>query len=356
MSSEARFTLVIVVALCVAVPAAAQIPISAFVVPVVVKAPGLDNSDWVTDLFMTNIGTGNREFSAHFFPTSQANSFNGTFAKADFWVGKGRTLRINDVVGSWFPSEGSDTKGWVFLADTTASGCNEEDTGAQVIIATRVYNNVGGGATYGMIVESSLLSANFTPSPSVFTGIRHQGTAKPGFRTSVGVANVSTTWLNVEITLYDNLGALKGQVVRDVKPLSHKQWPLDQLGLPVLNKQGGRLEVRIVDPDYDPCADAATALGCMDRCDPACGGKYGFGSIKTIVPYVSNTDNLTGDGETILPVIDLLGVFAWTNEYIETHCPEKDAGADLLEKLLIRAQSYLDGRYSPPPVFRKVVD
>jgi hypothetical protein len=71
---------------------------------------------------------------------------------------------------------------------------------------------------------------------------------------------------------------------------------------------------------------------------------------------VSNTDNSTNDGETILPVINQFDVLAWTNEYVDTHCPDKDAGANLLEKMLIRAQPYLDGRYQPPPVFRKIVD
>ena len=356
MASVARFTLFFVVALCVAFPAAAQMPYSVFVVPVVVKAPGLDNSNWVTDLSITNIGTAGRTFSAHFFPTSQANTFDGTFAKTEIYVGEGRTSRVNDVVGSWFPSEGTNTKGWLFLADAWYLGCTEGDPGAEAIIATRVYNKKGGGATYGMIVESSLLSVNTGALPSVFTGIRHQGTAKPGFRTSVGVANISTTWLNVEISLYNHEGTLWGQEVRDVKPLSHKQWPLDQLGFPLLHDPGGRLEVRIVDPNYNPCAETSAAMGCMDRCSEGCSGKYGFGNIKAIVPYVSNTDNSTGDGETVLPVIDQLGTFAWMNEYVEDHCPDKDAGANLLEKLMIRAQPYVDGRYEPPPVFRKIVD
>ena len=356
MSSEMRFSLVFSIALCIAMPAAAQMPYGVFIVPVVVKAPGEEGSNWMTDFSYTNLGDTARKFGAHYFPTVQENTFNGTFAKDDVWVGPGRTFRVEDVIGKWFPGNGTDTKGWLFLADMTAGGCDESYPGTEGIVATRVFNKLDGGKTYGMIVESSLFSINYSALPSVFTGVRHHGEAKPGFRTSVGVANVSTTWLNVEITLFDTRGEMVGQAVRDVKPLSHKQWPLDKLGFSTLSGQGGRLEVRIVDPNYNPCSGSSAALGCMDRCSAGCNGKYGFGSIKAIVPYVSNTDNITGDGETILPVIDQLGVFAWSNDYIETHCPEKKGSGTLLEELARRAAPYLEGELQAPPVFRKVVD
>lgn len=347
--------LCVVALVCVAVPASAQIPISFFIVPVVVKAPGLNDSNWGSDLFLSNLGDDDRAFSAHFFPAKVENTFDGDFARDNVSVRAGDTLQVTDVIGTWFPSAGSNTKGWLVVADTTPVDCDDDDrTTAQASIATRVYNSVGGGATYGMIVESSMLAVNPTSYPSVFTGVRHQGeNAKPGFRSSVGVANISTVWTSVEFTLYDHSGALKGQATKGIKPLSMMQWSLEQLGFPVLGNRAGRLEVRIVDPNLDPCAESSSEFGCMDICDPECEGAYGFGAVQAIVPYVSNTDNLTGDGETILPVVDLMSFYAWANDYMETHCPEEKSGS-LLEDLMRRVDPYLDGRDRMPPVFRKV--
>lgn len=357
MMSFSRFMLVFGVLLCLAAPVAAQIPAPGFVVPVVVKAPGFEGSNWATDLFLTNLGDQNVVFSAHYFPEKSANTFSGNFAKTNITLQKGRTLQITDVVGTWFPGQGANTKGWLLLADTTPVNCNADERDlAQVIVAARVYNSAGGGATYGMIVESSLLSINASPFPSVFTGIRHQGSTKPGFRTSVGVANLSTSLTTVEITLYDKNGSVRGQVAKDVKPLSLMQWTLDKLGFPVLGSQGGRLEVAIVNPNFDPCSEVAGTGVCFDVCDSECGGKISFGPVKAIVPYVSNTDNLTGDGETILPVIDQLGFYNWANEFTEANCPDDEKGSPLLKQFINKVDPYLDGRREPPPVFRKIVE
>jgi hypothetical protein len=270
-------------------------------------------------------------------------------------VQPGDTLRVADVIGTWFPSAGSDTKGWMLVADTTPVNCNDDNRAmAEAIAATRVYNSVGGGATYGMVVESSLLSVNASPFPSVFTGVRHQGeNAKPGFRTSLGVANLGAVWTGVEITLYDHNGVMVGQTTKSIKPLSMMQWSLDQLGLPTLGANGGRLEVRIPNPNLDPCAESSSAFGCFDVCDPACSGGYAFGDVQAIVPYVSNTDNITGDGETILPVVNQLEFYTWANEYIEDNCPaEKDT--PLLKHWMNHIDKRLDGRDRMPPTFRKI--
>ena len=52
-------------------------------------------------------------------------------------------------------------------------------------VSTRVFNRAGGGATYGQIVEASWGAFNMSAEPTVFTGIRNQGTAEPGFRTNL---------------------------------------------------------------------------------------------------------------------------------------------------------------------------
>ncbi|MGV8038979.1 MAG: hypothetical protein AB2L07_02480 [Thermoanaerobaculaceae bacterium] len=304
----------------------AQIPMSAHVVPVVVKAPGAGGSNWLADLFVTNLGTTTATFSAHYFKSGSANTFNGTFAKANVNLAAGQTLKVTDVVGYWFPSAGTNTKGWLFIADTKPVNCSDDNrVGAKLAVSTRVYNAAGGGGTFGQIVESAWSTTNTSTFPSVFTGIRNGGTAIPGFRTNVGVANLSAVTITVEFKLFKLGGAqLGGAIRKDIPALSLLQWDLQTLGLPVSTEGGGRLEVALVNANYDPCVEGQTAPSCMNRCETQCNAKYGFGTQKVFIAYASNVDNKTGDGENLLPVIDWAAFNEWSNSYKNAHCPSRD--------------------------------
>lgn len=334
-----------------AATATAQVPMSSHVVPVVVKAPGAKNSNWVTDLFVTNLGTESAVFSAHYFRTGVPNTFNGTFAKPNITLASGQTLKVTDVVGTWFPTAGTNTKGWLFLADTKPINCADENReNAKLAVSTRVYNQAGAGATYGQIVEASWSTTNTSTFPSVFTGIRNGGQAVPGFRTNVGVANLSAVMITVEFKLFKLNGSQSGSAVRkDIPALSLTQWDLQALGLPVSTDGGGRLEVSLVNPNYDPCIEGSTAPGCMSRCEEGCNGKYGFGAQKVFIAYASNVDNSTGDGENLLPVIDWAAFNRWSSDYKEAHCP----GSDDMEALR-RAARRFGFEISRDPTFRKI--
>jgi len=330
-----------------------------FVIPVVAKSPGALGTDWATDVWISNIGTADREFSAHFFRSGQANTFNGNFSKTGILVRKGRTVQAIDVIGTWFPGEGSSVKGWILIADTTPVDCDDDNrTAAKAIVATRLYNKIGDGSSFGQIFESSLLAINSSPFPSNFTAIRNRAkTTKPGARTNVGVANISTSAITVEIRLIKSGGAVAGTVERSIPALSHNQWSLTDLGFPAFGAAAGRLEVQLKNGFqlFDPCENTTTTGLCLDRCDSNCGGKYGFGPIPAFVPYVSNIDNDTGDGEVILPILDQLGYGEWEEEYIDTHCPDK-SGDSVFVHAYRQIQPFFESQERPvPPVFRKVV-
>lgn len=343
----------VVILLLGAATAVAQIPMSVHVVPVVVKSPGSKSSTWVTDLFVTNLDTKSAVFSAHYFRTGVANTFNGSFARPYFALAPGQTLKVTDVVGTWFPSAGSSSKGWLFLADTKATDCADENrTSAKLAVSTRVYNKAGGGATFGQIVESAWSTTNTSTFPSVFTGIRNTGLTAPGFRTNVGVANLSAITITVEMKLFKLNGSQHGSAVRrDIPALSLTQWELGSLGFPVFTDGGGRLEVALVNANYDPCVEGTTAPGCMNRCEEGCNGKYGFGTQKVFIAYASNVDNSTGDGENLLPVIDWAAFNKWSTDYKNAHCPDKDDA-----EALARAARRLGFEIRRDPTFRKIDD
>lgn len=315
-----------VVMIGVASVALGQIPAGAFVVPVVVKSPGAGGSFWSTDLYLSNLGTQSTTVSAHFFRENTANTFNGTFAKSGVVIKPGETLKVTDVVGTWFPSAGSSTKGWLFVANTTPVDCRQENrVPAKLAISTRVYNTPTPGSTFGQIVESAWGTMNGSKFPSVFTGIRNTGTSKPGFRTNVGIANLSTVAITVNMKLFRGNGVQAGGTIsRSVPALSLSQWELTSLGFPALTDATGKLEVTLVNPTYDPCSDGQTAPACLDRCEDGCGGRYGFNGPKMFVAYASNVDNTTGDGENLLPVIDWQAFNDWSSAYRDANCPDDD--------------------------------
>ncbi len=334
----------------VAVHAGAQVPMPVYVVPVVVKAPGANGTSWSTDLFISNLGTRQAKVSAHYFVSGRTNTFNGTFAKPDVTLAVGQTLIVQDLIGSWFPSAGTSTKGWLFIADTGPIDCAaDEPEAAKLAVSTRVFNQAGGGATYSQIVEASWGAFNMSAEPTVFTGIRNQGTAVPGSRTNVGVANLATVPITVEVKAIRSGGAQAGVATREIPALSLQQWDLQSLGIPPFGI-GGRVEVRLVNPNYDPCADGENAPGCIDRCTEGCNGRYSFSDVKVFVAYASNVDNTTGDGENMLPVIDHLAFYDWVGDYQDANCPDK-SGA-MLEGALRR----LGFARPDQPTFRRVRD
>lgn len=349
LGAVVRFGLVSLL-LLVAGQAGAQAPLPVYVVPVVVKAPGANNTNWSTDLFISNLGTRQARVSAHYFVAGQANSFNGTFAKPDVALGVGQTLLVADVIGSWFPSAGANTKGWLFIADTGPVDCSaDEPEVAKLAVSTRVFNSAGGGATYGQIVEAAWGAFNMSAEPTVFTGIRNGGSAVPGSRTNLGVANLATVPITVEVKAFRPGGALAGVATRQIPALSLQQWDMQSLGLPPFGV-GGRVEIRLADPNYDPCVDGQDTPNCLDRCAEGCNGRYSFSDVKVFVAYASNVDNATGDGENMQPVIDHMAFYEWVGDYIDAHCPDK-AGA-MFDGVARR----LGFARSDKPTFRRVTD
>ena len=337
-----------------AIPALAQLASPGWIVPVVVKSPGLGGTSWAADIFLTNLGTEQVELSAHFFKGGQANTFDGVFSKPNVQILPGRTLQVLDVVGTWFPDEGNRTKGWLFIADTGEADCNDEDRDlAKVIVSTRVYNKAGGGATYGQIVEAMWTSVNTSQFPSVFTGVRNEGNVQPGFRTNLGVVNVSTAPIEMEITLFRANGSVAASTTRTRPALSMEQWSLGNLGFPTFSSSGGRLEVRLTNPNINPCEDSEEPTVCVDLCDEGCDGKYGFGETKAFIAYASNVDNITGDGENMIPVVDQISYFEWVSDFIDANCPEKTNGKPFPLHL---AEMFFAAEESGPPTFTKVED
>ena len=291
MRSRMTFGMVLLIAVALALPASAQIVMPTHIVPVVVKASGYAGTDWRSDLSISNLSDGRATVGLAYFPANHDNSWMMTFPVSVDIPAKG-TLQIEDVIGTFFSSYGTNTKGALFVMLEDVQGGVEEP---RLAVSSRAYNAANPERTYGQTVPSTQLGIVSGEGVSVMTGVRQDAR----FRTNIGVVNLSSTLyptpqfqrLEARIRIYNGQGTLVYDGVKEVEGLSLRQWNLEQdFGIDELS--AGRVEVS-VDPStegYDPCA---TSYGFM-----------GTSPSPALLAYYSKVDNATGDAEFGIGQVD----------------------------------------------------
>ncbi len=282
-----RSAFVFVLLSVVAIGAQAQLVAPLHLIPVVAKVGGVADSDWRSDLSISNLSTSAVQVGVQFFREDTANFwFPGAFDRL-VTLTAGETLLVEDVLGSWFSNEGN-TKGTLLVAATDVF---VSEQGSPLAVSSRTYDGADPDATFGQTVPSSLASILIGPGRIVMTGARQDDR----FRSNVGVLNLGIQAVEVVVTIFDSDGAVVNQQDKTVQALSLSQWPLASLGVGSLDG-GGRVEVRLAEsaiPD-DPC-------------------QYGIDiglPVGIVMAYLSKADNATNDAEFMLGQVD------WT-EYVE---------------------------------------
>jgi hypothetical protein len=287
MRSTVGFVL-IVAALALPVSSQAQIAAPLHILPVIAKVSGVADTDWMTSLSVSNAGPFDADVTAMFFRENQ-NNLPLLGPTETFALESGQTLTVDDVLGTWFPTQG-DTKGFLVLLATATDGGEEA---VMLTSAGRIFNNADPSATYGQTVPSTLLGLAVAPARSIMPGARWDDAV----RTNVGVINLTLLPLDVLMTTYDANGAVIASASKRIRAFSLGQWSLAQLGADELSTPG-RVEVS-VDPDtisWDPCIDVL---------EPDLDDLRGL-----FTAYMSRVDQVTGDAELIQ------GQTEWT-EYTE---------------------------------------
>jgi len=276
-----------VVTLAFAFPALAQYALPTHLIPVVAKTAGASDTDWRSDLSVSNLSAFPVTVGVAFFREATANSFP-LFFPVNLTLQAGETRTVEDVLGTLFPGQGN-TKGALFILGEPADAGDPDDV--LLAVTSRTYNNADPLATYGQGVDSGFLAMAWGNGTSVLTGVRHDGR----FRSNVGVLNLSPQSIQLLVTTFDATGAQVAQGTETVESFSLRQWGLDRLGVPSL--AGGRTEVQI-DPStitWDPCSTTGGV-----------GFVPGF-----FLAYLSRVDQETGDAEFHLGQVD------WT-DYVTT--------------------------------------
>ena len=279
--------LISVLAAFATLPVQAQIAGPIQFIPVVVKAKGRAGTLWRSDLSITNLTTTAQTVTAAYLPEKRATipplSHTHTFTLQPH-----QTVLVEDVIESWFPEFGDNTKGALMVFAGQANLGNmahmssilrwqgEGETSPALAVSSRAYNAADPNATYGQTVPSSLLGYFYGIASGKLTGVRQDGR----FRTNIGVVNFSALTAPVQITVYDRNGHQLAQKIENVEAYSLRQWNLkDEFGVDGLTN--GLVDVRL-DPtvaSQDPCGDTAGSLS------------------PILLAYFSKNDNATGDAE-----------------------------------------------------------
>jgi PKD repeat protein len=166
----------------------------AYVVPTSAHTGGLNGTQWVTDLVLTNPGLSDAVARLYFMKASQDN----TAAVAHpVVVPLRRALKLTDVVST------------TFLVPS-GSGAILVGSDVPLIVTSKTYNQTSTG-TYGDAFAGVPLAQAFGPGQSAWlTGLSQSASDTTGFRTNIGVVNAGPHWVQVAIALYGSDGTWLG--------------------------------------------------------------------------------------------------------------------------------------------------
>ncbi len=161
-------------------------------VPNVAHAKGAGGSMWRTDLDVLNAGATATSFQITLLA-------DGMMVERTYALGAGQAMRYVDVVGDLFEYQGVGAL--KLLVD-----------GSAVQVAGRTYNESTRG-TMGQTVGAMGMSAAATVGhPRRIVGLSHATSRAGGFRTNLGLLNVSDVDASVTVDLYRANGTMLGSV------------------------------------------------------------------------------------------------------------------------------------------------
>jgi hypothetical protein len=220
-------------------------------VPGIVKAGGLNGTNYISDLVVLNGGSASTTVTLSFVPS-------GLTAR-DYVLGAGESLTIRDVVASAFGA-GQATGAVILTADQP------------LVVRGRTYNTASSG-TFGValpVVEESRFMSPGDMGHSLWISQDSQGDR--GYRTNIAVVFPDPSGGSATVTLYDAAGTWQGQQDFSLDAAGLKQVPVGAMVAGGLAT--GRAEIQVT---------SGRAAG-----------------------YASVADNVTGDG-SLFPFEDLPG-------------------------------------------------
>lgn len=245
-----RLAAIVLIALALAFPAAAQPLMDTHLISVVARTAGagIPPSFWKSDVVIYNPQSAAVTVGLAFFPEGQANQFDDTYPVTRE-VPAGQSLLLEDVLGSAFGYAGN-VKGTLLVSASPDSFPGNPEESA-ILVASTTYNSGDPRGNYGFAVPTSLLYLNGSATPSYATGGRYDDR----YRCNLGIVSASPVATTVHYRIFGADGSIAAEGARTLQAFSMGQWSLADLGVA---KQTGPLSAQFwFDPASvtpDPCA------------------------------------------------------------------------------------------------------
>jgi uncharacterized repeat protein (TIGR01451 family) len=249
-------------------------PPDALIIPAVAHADGI-NSKFQSDVRVTNSSAQPMKYQITFTPTGEAGITQGKQTTVD--IDPGRTIALDDVLESWFGSNGATGTLEVRpLTATNASTSTSLPNGLANILtfaSSRTFNTTSNG-TFGQYIPAipfaAFVGRGSDPSRSTILSLQ-QIAQSSAFRTNLGIVEGSGDPASVLVSVFGDDGRKLTEFTQELKGGQHIQLNsiLAQKNVQV---NDGRIEIKVVSP------------------------------VGKVTAYASVLDNLTNDPLLVTPV------------------------------------------------------
>jgi hypothetical protein len=234
------------------VPAAAGA--ADFYIPAAAHAAGAGSTFWQTDVMLQASSSGGTCFTIELLKTGQENVEPQRYEPAEC-LAQGTAVLIEDIL----------LEGFGFTGSGALRVIAEDDA----MITSRTYN-ISDRGTFGQFVQAIAGDQEFGPSHTVFlNGLRGSLDRATGFRSNLGLLNVSDESLELVVRLFDHSGVEWRSFAADLEPYEHRQFNR-------VHRDG----------DFPPGITTVFGFATVE----VVSGAGGF------LAYASVVDNRTGDG------------------------------------------------------------
>ena len=156
---------------------------------------GTANTYWVTDVAIANFTSGVATFNLAYLPQGSDNSAPLSTSMA---IGAGHQMILADVLESAFGLESGN------------GGLRVVTSDVDVKITSRTYNAAGSEGTYGQFIPALTDSSAMAPGVTGTILQMRENAGANGFRTNLGMVNLTGHDIQTRVRLYDSEGELLG--------------------------------------------------------------------------------------------------------------------------------------------------
>ncbi|MGE5236932.1 MAG: hypothetical protein ACM3O7_11345 [Acidobacteriota bacterium] len=168
---------------------------------------GFNQTVWRTDLEVHNYGTTQAQYAVIMLPRGQDNT---NAPRIDYTLNSGRAVAYGDILHDQF---GFDGQAALRIIPIVGS----------IMVTSRTYNLSTAG-TYGQYVPATQRSQALSyGEEGRIIGLWHEPSLQTGFRTNLGLLNVSPGPITIEVRFYQANGVLLGTKEFDLAAFEYAQ-------------------------------------------------------------------------------------------------------------------------------------